>query len=274
MNYSDRGSPFYDADYDPSKCLLNRLRVLQRQSMSRHSLHQAPSSFLVSTSPCHHMTVRLVNSVDQGSTAETPVSRLPQTIVSVIDHQSDTTVTHVSCVDLCHRLIATPCSWLHFLGKQVLEPWPILFRDVDVSEAFTCCASSDVATTVFSCICPEASSTYDPVEPAKSDSHNEALGDLGRRGHQDSLSRRKRGGIRSGHRRRRQSSGRGTTSRRHVLATASSCLPSCWTFDELLILRDVSNPVGTPCPAHLGYKKTLPANYRTHLLTFVAKRNL
>ena len=34
VNYSDRRSRFYDAEYDPSKCVLNRLRVLQQQSMS------------------------------------------------------------------------------------------------------------------------------------------------------------------------------------------------------------------------------------------------
>ena len=33
VNYSDRGSRFSDADYDPAKCLLNRLCVLQQQSM-------------------------------------------------------------------------------------------------------------------------------------------------------------------------------------------------------------------------------------------------
>ena len=176
---------------------------------------------------------------------------------------------------LCQRLVATPCS----SGNQVLKPWPIPFGDVDVSEAFNCCASSDdsgtpsqqsqaslykrssccsnnlskVATTVFSYTCLEASSTYDPVQPAKSNGPNEAVGD----GHKDYSRRWRRGGIRSGHRTRRQSSGRGTTSRRHVFSTASSASPSCWSLMSCsLVLRDVSIP-------------TL-----AHLLTFAAESNL
>ena len=57
VHHSDRGSRFYRAEYDLSECLLNRLRALQRQTMSSHSPHQAPSSSHVSTSPCHHATV-------------------------------------------------------------------------------------------------------------------------------------------------------------------------------------------------------------------------
>ena len=45
------------------------------------------------------MRVRIVNPVDQCIAAQTPVSRVPQIIVSVIDHQSDTTETPVSCVE-------------------------------------------------------------------------------------------------------------------------------------------------------------------------------
>ena len=145
VNNSDRGSRFYHDDHDPSKFLLNRLAVLQRQSMSSHSPHRAPSSSLVSTSPCHHMRVLLVNTADQGTKAETPVSRVPQTIVSGIDHRSDTTVTHVSCVDQ-DSVSAAGCNSVFragFSGKQVLELWPLLIGYVDVTEAFNCCASSD-----------------------------------------------------------------------------------------------------------------------------------
>ena len=63
------------------------------------------------------MTVRPVNSVDHGSTAGTPVFRAPQTILSHIDRQSETTETllPVWIRTLCQRLMATPCSGLGFL---------------------------------------------------------------------------------------------------------------------------------------------------------------
>ena len=83
------------------------------------------------------MTVRLVSSVDQGSAAETPVSRAPQIIASVVDHPSDATVTRVSLVDQ-DSVSAADCNSVSgavFSGKQVLELWPNLFRVVDVSEA-------------------------------------------------------------------------------------------------------------------------------------------
>ena len=135
VNYSDRGSRFYDAD--PCECFLNRLRLLQRQSMSSAVPHQAPFKSLVCTSPCHHMTVRLVNLIDQGITSETPVSRVPQSTVSVIDHQSDTTETPVSCVDQV-SVSAADCISVFpdgFSGEQVLESWPILFGPADVSRS-------------------------------------------------------------------------------------------------------------------------------------------
>ena len=93
VNYSDRVSRFYDADYDPTRCLLNRSCVLERQSMSSHSPHQAPSSSFVSTSPCHHMPARPVSSTGQGTAAQTPVSRAPPSTVSVIDPPSDATAS-------------------------------------------------------------------------------------------------------------------------------------------------------------------------------------
>ena len=46
---------------------------------------------------CQHIIVSSHNSTSREFYR--PVSRVPQTIVSVIDHRSDTTVTHVSCVD-------------------------------------------------------------------------------------------------------------------------------------------------------------------------------
>ena len=269
-----RGSRFYDADHDPSKCLLNRLHVLQRQSMSSPAPHQAPPSSLVSTSPCHRMTVRLVNPIDRCTLAESPVLRLPPTTVSVIDHQCDGTETLVSCVDQ-GSVSTAECisvSQASFSGKQVLELWSIFFGSVDVSEAFGSCSgsgtpspstqasldkrssscrnhSSEGATAVFSCMCPEPVFTSDPAEPATSDGLNETDGDPGRRGHWNYPRRSKRGAIRNSHRTRGQSSGRGTTWWHRVMSTASSALPVCSAFDELLVFR--------------GYQKTLPAFSRS-----------
>ena len=245
VNYSDRGSRFYDADYDPLKCLLNRLRVLQRQSMSSLAHHQAPFSSLVTTSPCHHMAVRLVNPTDQGITVETPVSRVPQTTVPVIGHQCDTTEKPL-LVWIPDSVSAADCISVFqacFSGERVLELWPTLFGSVDVSEASGCCASSDgsvtpsqpsqasldkrssscrnhsseVPTAVFSRLCPEASSTSDPVELAEPDSSpTKPFGNLGRRDCDNYPRRWRRGGIRNGDRTLGQSSARGTTSRRRV----------------------------------------------------------
>ena len=103
------------------KCLLNRLRVLQRQSMSSLVPHFAPSSSRVSTSPCHHMTVRLVYPIDQRVIAESPISFVPQTSVSFLEHQSDTPETRASLVwigTLCRRLIASPCPKPVFLVSK------------------------------------------------------------------------------------------------------------------------------------------------------------
>ena len=81
VNYSDRGSRVYDADCDllsvcSTVCVFSNGSPGHHQLCTRHR-------------PCHHMTVRLVNPVDQSITAETPVSRVPQTIVSGVDRQSD-----------------------------------------------------------------------------------------------------------------------------------------------------------------------------------------
>ena len=118
---------------------------------------------------------------------------------------------------------------------------------------------SEIAAATLSCTCPATSASPDPVEAADPDNPSEAVGDPGRRGHQNYPRRRRRGGVRT----RGQSSGSGTSSRRRVTSTASSASPSCWALDELLVLRDVSIPLGTPCPAPFGYQKALPANTRT-----------
>ena len=69
----------------------------------------------------------------------------------------------------------------------------------------------------------------------------------------------RRGGVRNRFGKRGQSSGCGTSSSRRVMSTASSASPSGWASDELFVLRDVSIPPGTPCPAYPGYQKTSPA---------------
>ena len=54
---------------------------------------------------------------------ETPVCRVPQNIVSVVDHQSDATATRVSCVDQ-DSVSAADCNSVsgeRVSGKQVLE---------------------------------------------------------------------------------------------------------------------------------------------------------
>ena len=78
VNYSDRASRFYDADYDFSKCFFNRLRVC-------------------SGNPCRHILLtkhRLSREFHRpGQCSSTPVSRTPPTTVSVIDHPSDATAS-------------------------------------------------------------------------------------------------------------------------------------------------------------------------------------
>ena len=101
-----------------------------------------------------------------------------------------------------------------------------------------------------SCMCPETIA-FLLVERAEPDNPSEAVGDLGRRSHQNNPRREE-------------------SSRRRVLST-SSASHSCQALDELFVLRDVSILPGTPCPAFLGYQKTSPANTRT---PDVAKRSL
>ena len=77
------------------------------------------STMLTTTLPsvCSIIAVflqRQSNSIDQGSTEEAPISRVPQTIVSVTDLQSDTTVTHVSCVGQDSNSV----FWAGYSGEQ------------------------------------------------------------------------------------------------------------------------------------------------------------
>ena len=242
-----------------SMCSLNRLRVLQRQTMSSHSPHQAPSVSLVSTSPCHYMTVRLVSSIDQGIAAETPVYRAPPTVVSVIDNPSDATATPVSCMDQ-DSVLATDCnsvSGAGFSGEQVLELWPserptvalptaARLRNHHKRRLTNVPAHAGITCQQFQQPYPRTP-VMKPIPAAilssqqKSDGLNETCGDPGR----------------------------GTTSRRRVLSTARSASPGCWTFGELLVIRDVSMPAGTPCPAFFGYQQILG-----HFLIWVAERTL
>ena len=77
-------------------------------------------------------------------------------------------------------------------------------------------------------MCPEASSTSDPVELAESDVPNEAAVDPGRGGRQELVhadGAEEESG--NGYRIRGHSSGRGITSRRHVMSTTSSATPGC-----------------------------------------------
>ena len=126
VNHSDRGSRFYDADYDPSKCLLSRLRVLQ------HALRTMHHPALLPVHHGHHTTASLVNSADQCGTAESPVSLVLQTCVSLLEHQSDAPETPVSCVDQdsVSLAVCNSVSRADFLGKRVIELWPNLFGSV------------------------------------------------------------------------------------------------------------------------------------------------
>ena len=89
-------------------------------------------------------------------------------------------------------------------------------------------------TAVFSRMCPEASSTSDPVEPADPDGPNETVEDPGRRSDENYPR------MRNGHTTRGQSSRPGTTSMGRLMSTTISTSPGWWAFDELLVFRDVS----------------------------------
>ena len=100
----------------------------------------------------------------------------------------------------------------------------------------------------------KAYSSYDPVMPAKTvavDILPEMPSELSKQ-----MAERRSP-------RRSQNTETLITSRLHVLSTTRSIIPRCWTYGELLVLRDCSMPAGTRCPAFLGYKKTSPAHSQT-----------
>ena len=177
-----------------------------------------------------------MSSIDQCGASETPLFRAPQTSCVSYRFPSDSKVTHVSCVNQDSLPAADRNSVFGggFSGKQLLEPWAIPFGDVDVSEAPNCCASSDSDTpsqpsrsvgsqtfqclwasqvnkfqfTVFSCIRLEKlvpptiqSSQQNPIVSTKPwEILAEEPSELSTQ-----MEERERGGIRSGHRTRRQS---------------------------------------------------------------------
>ena len=57
--------------------------------------------------------------------------------------------------------------------------------------------SSGIAAAALSCLCLEASASSDPVERAEPDDPSEAVGDLGRRSHQNYPRRFRRQGVRN-----------------------------------------------------------------------------
>ena len=73
---------------------------------------------------------------------------MPQTILFVVDHQSDFTEAPVSCVgqDVVSAADCNSVLQARFSGTQVLELRPFLFGSVDVSEALEFIAP--VPTTV------------------------------------------------------------------------------------------------------------------------------
>ena len=216
------------------------------------------------------------------------MSRAPRTCVSILDQQSDATEASVSCVD---RDSASSAIWnsvygTSFSGKRVLELWPILFAAVHDFGAFSCgtdpgnsgtseqpshatlinrsnsCGSQmpKIRTAALSCMCPEPTASSDPVEQTPY-SCSEAVGNSGSRSHQNDPRRWTKRGVRNGNRTRRQSLKCGTSSRRRVMSTASSASPSCCAPDEFFILRDVSIPPGTSCPAYLGHQEIFTSKH-------------
>ena len=86
---------------------------------------------------------------------------------------------------------------------------------IDVSEAFNCCASSD------------DSGTPSPPSQASLDECSSYSRALQKRPSGPSTQMEER---RTPKQSQKRPSGRGITSRRHVLSTASSASPSCWTL--------------------------------------------
>ena len=181
-------------------------------------------------------------------------------------------------------------SGASFSGKQVLETWPINShpgllmspkRSTVAPPTTVACHrnhhnrrsnirssscrnhSSKASTTVFSCTCFETCSSCEPLKPAKFVGLNETGGDPGRRGHQNYPCRWQRGGVRGGHRTRE------TVIRSWHFTINDADVHVDGVFGsvrgvghvKVLVLRDVSMPVGTavPCVPCLS-RKTLPAH--------------
>ena len=187
-------------------------------------------------------------------------------------------------------MLATVCnsvSRADFSAKRVLESWPILFGSVDVSEALGCCSDPGDSSTIqhhrrclpnipipagiprpklqqpLSRVCvlkplpPLILSTEQgPTIPAKP---LEILAEEAIR-----TIRADGGEEQSETDTEHEDSHQGAAPRSGVvsMSSVSSPSPSGWAF-ELFVLRDVSIPPGTPCPAYLGHQRTLPANTRT-----------
>ena len=187
--------------------------------MSSLVRHQAPSSscqyIIMSPQDCTSRdSYRPVHYSRQSDTTEISISRVDQDSVSACD-----------CISV---------SQAGFSGEQVLALWSMSLATVDVSDAVGCCSSSDDrgtpsqptqatryprsspcrnhssegATAEISRISPEAASICDPIGPTQPDGRNEAVGDLGRRSHQNCPRRWRRGGVRNCHRTRGQVLGR------------------------------------------------------------------
>ena len=87
VNYSDRELRCHDADYDQFKCLLNGFCALPQYSPSSIAPHETPLSCPVSTSSHPHVPSHLVNSADQCTSSETPISCVAQSSFSLTGRQ-------------------------------------------------------------------------------------------------------------------------------------------------------------------------------------------
>ena len=88
--------------------------------------------------------------------------------------------------------------------------------------------SSEVAAVALSCMCPETSTSSDPVERAEPDNPSPTIPAKPMKILVEEAIKR----VRNGYRTRGQSSASGTSSRRRVISTASSASPSCWALHQ------------------------------------------
>ena len=230
--------------------------------MSPLAPHQAPSSSLFAVHQLVISQLQVINALQQNHTA-----LVTQICLSLLEHQSDRTEAPVSCVDQL-SVFATVCNSVSravFSGERVLELWPILFGSVDVSGAFGCCTDFGDSGTIqqpsqaslvkrsnscrnhsaaLSCMCPEASASSDPVERAEPDDPNEAVGDPGRRSHQNYARgwRREESETDTEH----EDSHQGTAQRPGVV----SCRRRA-RLREVFghLMTSSSSPTSAPCPA-------------------------